>query len=147
MFLDIYPVKLQLTGISPSALPKMHSHKKIFDISCTNVVNNILVSPLVRFNFELFKSWCFMFLLCWIRLMFLFVHISWTLCWCLFFLVIMLFYRYGQVNNWFCYIFCIFIWWDVISSNMEDKMIWFISCLTNWIWCTIHFIFVPGGLN
>ena len=66
--------------------------------------------------------------------MFLFVHISFR--WLFIFssndvgnrdITIWRFCRYGQVNNWFCNIPCIFIWWDVISSNMEDNMIWFIS--------------------
>ena len=106
LLLDLYPAKLQIPVTSPSVLRKTHCHWNIFDISRTNVVNNMLVPLLITCNFDLFKCWCFMFLLWSIRLMFLFAHISfrwlfnsYALCWCLSFLVIMLKFVTSQVGD------------------------------------------------
>ena len=122
-------------------LHKTHCHCNIFDISRANVVD-MLVPLLVRCNFDLFKCWCFMFLPWSINLMFLFVHISfrwlftiWALCWCLSFLVMMLEIETSQVGDFadmardqqlILHYLLHFIWRDVISSNMENNMIWFI---------------------
>ena len=106
LLLDLYPAKLQIPVTSPSVLRKAHCHWNMFVISRTNVVDNMLVPLLVRCNFDLFKCWCFMFLLWSIRLMFLFVHIcfrwlfnAYALCWCLSFLVIMLKYVTSQIGD------------------------------------------------
>ena len=68
------------------------------------VAYNMLVPLLVWCNFDLFKCCCFMFLLWSIKLMFLFVHISfrwlftiWVLYWCLSFLVMILEIKRSQV--------------------------------------------------
>ena len=91
LLLDLHPAKLLLLPVtSPLVLHKTHCHWNIFDIARTDVVDIMLVALLVRCNFDLFKCWCFMFLLWSIRLMFLSLHISfrwlftsWALCWCL----------------------------------------------------------------
>ena len=76
--------------------------------------------------------WCFSFL--YLFLIFFFSYLFFILC--LSFLEMMLEIEKSQVGDFtemarsaidFCNISCIFIWWDVISYNMEDNMIRFIS--------------------
>ena len=70
------------------------------------VAYNMLVPLLVWCNFDLFKCCCFMFFLWSIKLMFLFVHISfrwlftiWALYWCLSFLLMILEIKTSQVGD------------------------------------------------
>ena len=106
LLLDLHPAKFQLLVTSSSVLRKTQCYWNIFDISRTYVVNNMLIPLLVRCNFNLFKLCCILFLLWSIRFMLLFVHISfrwlftsWALCWCLFFLVIMLEIETSQLGD------------------------------------------------
>ena len=137
LLLEFYAAKLQPPASSRSGLHETHCHWNILDISCTNFVGNILVPFLVRCNFNLFKCWYFMFLpwsiqvdvFIWTHFLQMVIHfsnfmltfvlsgnnvgnrnvISWGFC------------RHGQVNNWFCNISDIFIWWDFITSYYERQ--------------------------
>ena len=70
LLLDLYPAKLQLPVTSPSVLHKTHCHWNMFDISRTNLVDNILVLLIVRCNLDFLNvgvlcfcydqlDWCF----------------------------------------------------------------------------------------
>ena len=140
LLLDLYPVKLLLPVTCPFMLHKTHCHLNIFGIYRANVVDNMLVPLLVRHNFDLSKCCCFMFLL-W-PIVFICTHLLQMVIHYLSFMLMFIFCsndvgnrditswrfcRHGQVNNWLYNISCIFIGWDVISPNMEDNVIWFIS--------------------
>ena len=61
------------------------------------------------------------------------------------------FCRHDQVNNWLYNISCIFIGWDVISPNMEDNVIWFISYYrlvyyTSYL-CTVKWVYVDIAVS
>ena len=146
LLLDLHPAKLLLPVTCQFVLHKTHCHWNIFDIYRADVVDNMLVPLLVRRNFDLFKCWCFMFLLWSIKLLwsvvFICTHLLQMVIHYLSFMLMFIFCgndvgnrditnwrfcRHDQVNNWLYNISCIFIGWDVISPNMEDNVIWFIS--------------------
>ena len=146
LLLDLHPAKLLLPVTCQFVLHKTHCHWNIFDIYRADVVDNMLVPLLVRHNFDLFKCWRFIFLLWSIKLIwsivFICTHLLQMVIHYLSFMLMFIFCgkdvgnrditnwrfrRHDQVNNWLYNISCIFIGWDVISPNMEDNVIWFIS--------------------
>ena len=146
LLLHLYPAKLLLPVTCPFVLHKTHCHWNIFGIYRADVVDNMLMPLLVRHNFDLSKCWCFMFLLWSIKLLwsivFICTHLLQMVIHYLSFMLMFIlcgndvgnrgitcwrFCGHGQVNNWLYNMSCIFIGWDVISPNMEDNVIWFIS--------------------
>ena len=123
----------------------------------------MLLPLLVRCNFDLFKCWCFMLLLWSIKLMFLFVHISfrwlfisWALSWCLSFLVMILEMETSQVGDFadmarstIDFAISLACFSNVMSLVQTSKVIWSgLSRISSLIWSTIHLIFLPReGLN
>ena len=156
LLLDLYPAKLLLPVTSPLVLHKTYCHWNVFDIYRANVVGNMLVPLLVRCNFDLFKCWCFMFLLRSIKLMFVFVHIYswwlftiWALCWSLSFVVMMLEIETSQVGD-FADTARSIIDFAVSHASLSDGM----SLVPTWKvmwpglfriigWSTTHLTFAP----
>ena len=161
LLLDLCPVKSELPVTCPPVLCKTQYHWNIFDVSRTNVIINMLVHLSVRCSFNLFKCWCFMFLIWSIKLIFLFVHSPfrwlfslWALCWCLSFLVIILEIETLQVGD-FADMARSRIDFVMSPASLSDgmqlvptwKKIWSgLSRITGVIWSTIHLTFAPFKL-